>query len=644
MESRDYTKEIERFLDGDKEAFTIIYNRSWKYFYKCIYLKTSNDNLTREVLQESYLKIYMKMDTLNDRNTFLTWGKNICLHTASDLKDKEKKWKYMVPITETTRDQDEDETDLAYENLKGKDKKILTPEDHLDKSENDELLKEILDELTDVQRYCIVEQYWEGKKMSEIAEELGIPENTVKTHVSRGKKKIKEQVLEMEKRGIKLYGLAPLPFFLWLVEGFELYGGPEWSEEMIRHEISEVMKAAENIQTVGTVHADPSSGKPHNQIKQIGTDILKTTSGKVIAGVLAAAVIGGAVWMNRPKEEPVEPEVVTEEPVETPEEPVEEPEPEIDNSNIYGITLDMVSGTELAPLEQDLRGDGTYLVCKNEEDDLWLYQMRCPEGTKYAGERIAVFRKGKQLFFMPRVYEQIASIPIVADYLKDYPELHLSDLDGDGDQEVLFLMKNGQGAHYEDGHWGDVTWEIWNYEAPVTDPNTSETLYPIMDNIFVMDGDDFGKDKVDGWYIDTHVFSSDEYTTDFLSSGIDYSVFSQEQQEQEQEQGIFSFNLGGRTYQESYPTNGKTEWMDRTVVWTSELGEKYGQFSITWENDRLYIKAPFALREVTNIYDASNDNNGIVGIGWAKSEVRFIPGNDDPLIEKYPDLTYEMIK
>ena len=72
-----------------------------------------------------------------------------------------------------------------------------------------------------MQKLCIIAYYFHEKKQSEIAEELRIPENTVKTNLSRAKQKIKDGVLDLEKKeGTRLYSVAP--FLLLLFKEFKV--------------------------------------------------------------------------------------------------------------------------------------------------------------------------------------------------------------------------------------------------------------------------------------------------------------------------------------------------------------------------------------------------------------------------------------
>ena len=85
----------------------------------------------------------------------------------------------------------------------------LIPESILQDREKQRLMREIIDNLTEMQRLCVIGFYYNEQSIAEIAKELEIPINTVKSHLNRAKGKIKEAVMELdEKRGTRLYGIA----------------------------------------------------------------------------------------------------------------------------------------------------------------------------------------------------------------------------------------------------------------------------------------------------------------------------------------------------------------------------------------------------------------------------------------------------
>ena len=112
---------------------------------------------------------------------------------------------------------DEDEADDYFENIA--DREDFIPETILQDREKQRLIREILGELTELQRLCVVAFYYNEQKQEEIAQELGIPVNTVKSHLNRAKVKVKEAVIELdEKKGTRLYSMAP---FMLLFLGAE---------------------------------------------------------------------------------------------------------------------------------------------------------------------------------------------------------------------------------------------------------------------------------------------------------------------------------------------------------------------------------------------------------------------------------------
>ena len=96
----------------------------------------------------------------------------------------------------------------------------------LDREETARLLREIIDSLPEDQRAVIGMFYYQEMPVKDIAAALGASESAVKSRLLYGRRKIEAKVRELEKSGTKLYGLAPIPFLLWLLRGREVYAVP----------------------------------------------------------------------------------------------------------------------------------------------------------------------------------------------------------------------------------------------------------------------------------------------------------------------------------------------------------------------------------------------------------------------------------
>lgn len=198
---------VAEYRAGRQEAFTALYEGSSRYVYVCIReVVGKNDNaedIISDIMQDTYVEISRSIGQLRDEDAFLTWAGKIAANKCYRWMMKNKREVLL------------NENDTTFENLADTDN--IIPEEILQSLEKQRLVRQIIDtQLTEMQKLCIVAYYYNEQKQSEIAWELGIPENTVKTNLSRAKAKIKEGVLDIEKKqGTKLYSIAPLLLFLF---------------------------------------------------------------------------------------------------------------------------------------------------------------------------------------------------------------------------------------------------------------------------------------------------------------------------------------------------------------------------------------------------------------------------------------------
>ncbi len=91
------------------------------------------------------------------------------------------------------------------------------PETAYTRQETQLLVHELINSLSEEQRLCILMFHIEGLSISTIASILGCSENTVKSRLNYGRKNIRQKAEELQKKGYKLYNLAPIPFLLYLL-------------------------------------------------------------------------------------------------------------------------------------------------------------------------------------------------------------------------------------------------------------------------------------------------------------------------------------------------------------------------------------------------------------------------------------------
>lgn len=196
--TKELAEAVENYQKGKQESFNSIYELSNGYLYTCILYVVQDEETARDLLQETYLEISSKLHQLENADKFLQWATVIANRKSYDYRKKKRD----VLLAES------EEGDLILETIADDEK--LIPESILQDREKQRLVREIINSLSDIQRLCVIGYYYNEEKQEQIAEELGIPVNTVKSHLNRAKSKIKQGVLEIEKKeDTKLYSLAP---------------------------------------------------------------------------------------------------------------------------------------------------------------------------------------------------------------------------------------------------------------------------------------------------------------------------------------------------------------------------------------------------------------------------------------------------
>lgn len=196
--------------NGDQEAVGKLYNLTYNNVYHTVKSMIRDEDAVLDILQDSYVKAFQSLEQLDKAENFRAWIKRIAANKAKDYLKKAK------PMLFSEMSAGED-LEFTFED----DCPSHQPEAVLDRKETARLVKEILDSLSEEQRMVIGMFYYEQMSVREIAETLGCSENTVKSRLNYGRKKVEYQVRQLEKQGVKLYSLAPIPFFLWLLRNWE---------------------------------------------------------------------------------------------------------------------------------------------------------------------------------------------------------------------------------------------------------------------------------------------------------------------------------------------------------------------------------------------------------------------------------------
>ena len=281
---------IDRAKNGDTQAETKLYNATYNNVYALIRSMVKDEDTVLDLLQDSYVKAFRNLGQLQEANKFRPWLKTIARNRTMDYFREHK----TVLFSEMTPLDDED-TEVEFEDTNPE----TMPDVVIDRQETARLLGEILDTLPDGQRSVLSMHYYEQMSVKEIAAALDMNQNTVLTNLRSGRKKVEKKVLDLEKRGTRIYGLAPIPFLLLLLRKNEAHAmDPGSAASSLTKILQQTGNAAGTAAQEASVRAAKSAAR---EAAQMGAQSIAAATAakagipltaKIIAAVAAVAVVG----------------------------------------------------------------------------------------------------------------------------------------------------------------------------------------------------------------------------------------------------------------------------------------------------------------------------------------------------------------
>ncbi len=195
-----------RFLNGDQDAFSEIYSRTYSWVIKYISARVNSCDV-EDCAQQAYLKLYNNIGSYHpESGRFRPWFNTVLSNCCKDVYKSVARYNSHL---ESMYDEEDNEIEFVDPGI--------SPEQYMEQQDIANILNQVLSELNDNQRQCLMLYYLEDMKYQEIADILDIPLNSVKSSINKGKAKAQTKLVEMEKRGVKLFNIAPFSFFIVLL-------------------------------------------------------------------------------------------------------------------------------------------------------------------------------------------------------------------------------------------------------------------------------------------------------------------------------------------------------------------------------------------------------------------------------------------
>lgn len=300
MENNEGTRNadlVKRIREGDESAFAEVYERSSHNVFMTCKSVLGNEADAEDAMQETYITVFNSIASLSDDRTLYGWIMKIAANKSLDaVRKRRNNLSYEDAIA-------------TEEDLEGNDDLESLPESLIiEETKREEFHKIIKRELSDVQYQTILFHYFNDMGIDEIASAMDCPEGTVKTRLKSARIKIRSAVEKYEtETGDKLAAYAVVPF---LARFFR-----EESKGLKVPEFKTIAKSFGNSSSATGKGGHSSSGKQGKlssgksgsaALKAGKAGFLSTTGGKIVAGVVALAVLVPAIVVvtnviNKPK-------------------------------------------------------------------------------------------------------------------------------------------------------------------------------------------------------------------------------------------------------------------------------------------------------------------------------------------------------
>lgn len=179
---------IDQAIGGDSDAFSALICRVQNKAYSIAFRYMNSDYDARDMMQESFIKMYRNLDKFNFESAFDTWYFRILINCCLDeLRKRKNRESYSLDIIPDGKDEPM-AVDIPDESP--------GPEAELISKERQKLVREAILALPEDHRNIIILRELEQLSYDEIGQALDLDPGTVKSRLSRARQKLKQIILE----------------------------------------------------------------------------------------------------------------------------------------------------------------------------------------------------------------------------------------------------------------------------------------------------------------------------------------------------------------------------------------------------------------------------------------------------------------
>lgn len=171
--------------NGDRNAFEELVDMYNDKIYHLAYRMLNFSSEAEDVVQDTFLRVYMNLDRYDENQKFSTWIYRIATNLCIDRLRKRK------PNYSLDAEMPDGEGSDWYSLLASQQD---TPEQEVVLSETQYIIRRAIGNLPEKYKSVVVLRYLHDMSLQEIGDVLGMPVTTVKTRVHRGREFLRKKL------------------------------------------------------------------------------------------------------------------------------------------------------------------------------------------------------------------------------------------------------------------------------------------------------------------------------------------------------------------------------------------------------------------------------------------------------------------
>jgi len=175
---------IRNAQSGDRDALVSLLREIETHVYRTAYYILGNEQDALDASQEALLRVYVKINSYEQKAMFKTWVQRIVTNVCIDMFRRAKP---TVSI---------EEHNMIFPTGNDVEEEVLASYAAKD-------VREAIDKLPDQHRAVVVLRYIQDFSYNEIADSLNLPLNTVKSYLFRARQQLQSLLQDYQKGGVR---------------------------------------------------------------------------------------------------------------------------------------------------------------------------------------------------------------------------------------------------------------------------------------------------------------------------------------------------------------------------------------------------------------------------------------------------------